>query len=305
MTNDELTAAHVAFRNQLIETGWLVPTAIDGLYGRSGQFESVVEGIDRIVNELGIDQQARVVRYPPVFPTEVFELTDYLASFPDLTGSIHSFHGDDKDHAKLLSVHAEGGDWTEFLEPSGLMLVSAACHPCYPSLTGTLPEGGTKLDVYGYCFRHEPSLDPSRMQAFRMHEYVYVGTPEGALAHREQWIPRGLELLSQLGLAPETQVANDPFFGRAGRMLAANQRSGELKFELCVQIYPGQDTAVISANYHEDHFGKPFKILTADGEVAHSSCVGFGMERITLALIAQHGLAVDDWPADVRALLWP
>ena len=102
----------------------------------------------------------RVVRYPPVFPPRSSSSPITFASFPDLTGSIHSFHGDDKDHAKLLSVHAEGGDWTEFLEPSGLMLVSAACHPCYPSLTGTLPEGGTKLDVYGYCFRHEPSLGP-------------------------------------------------------------------------------------------------------------------------------------------------
>ena len=43
-------------------------------------------------------------------------------------------------------------------------------------------------------------------------------------------------------------------------------------------------TAVVSTNYHLDHFGVPFGIKTADGAVAHSACVGFGLERIALAL---------------------
>ena len=41
-------------------------------------------------------------------------------------------------------------------------------------------EGGSRYDVYGWCFRHEPSLDPARMQAFRQHDLVYVGNAEQA-----------------------------------------------------------------------------------------------------------------------------
>ena len=39
----------------------------------------------------------------------------------------------------------------------------------------------------------------------------------------------------------------------------------------------------------------------ADGEVAHSACVGFGMERIALALFRTHGLDPATWPVSVRA----
>jgi seryl-tRNA synthetase len=118
-------------------------------------------------------------------------------------------------------------------------------------------------------------------------------------------VERGLDLLSGLGLEVESVVANDPFFGRVGRMLAANQRDETLKFEVVTPIVATNPTAVMSANCHRDHFGIPFGIETAAGEVAHSSCVGFGMERITLALLHTHGLDRTGWPSPVRASLWP
>lgn len=300
-----LESAREAFRDQLLDAGLLVRTQVDGLYGRSGVFEDVVDGIDRVVVAAGADQGARRLRFPPVLPRTVFERTDYLASFPNLTGSVHTFVGNDKDHARLLSLHETGADWTAELVPSEVVLIPAACHQVYPTLTGTLPAGGEILDVYSYCFRHEPAADPARMQAFRMHEYVRVGTPDDALAHREMWIARGLDVLGTLGLPATPEVANDPFFGRAGRLLAHNQRDAALKIELVVHLY-GEDepgTAVVSANCHQDHFGTPFEIRTADGETAHSACVGFGMERIALALFRHHGLDVDAWPADVRSAM--
>ena len=47
-----------------------------------------------------------------------------------------------------------------------------------------------------------------------------------------------------------------------------------------------------------------FGIRLADGGVAHTACLGFGEERIVLALLRAHGLDTDDWPADVRERLW-
>ena len=102
-----------------------------------------------------------------------------------------------------------------------------------------------------------------------------------------------------LGLEVESVVANDPFFGRPGRMLAANQRIEELKFELVTPVYAdrARQTAISSSNCHLDHFGRPFGIETADGEVAHTACFGFGIDRITLALLHRHGTDPDRWPA--------
>ncbi|OZD58328.1 amino acid--[acyl-carrier-protein] ligase [Rhodococcus sp. 14-2470-1a] len=298
----ELDTARAQFRNELVEAGLLVPSSVEGLYGRSGEFEDIIETIDERVKAAGASEHGYAAprfRFPPVFPREAFERTDYIASFPNLTGAINTFDGDNKAHAALLADRSEGKDWDHHLESAGTMLVSAACHPSYSMMTGTLPEDGRLLDIYGYCFRHEPAVDPARMQAFRMHEYVRVGTPDDAIAHRERWVARGLEVLADLGLEAEAVIANDPFFGRAGRMLAANQRNENLKTELVVKLYGDLDdgTAVVSCNCHRDHFGHTFGIHTVDGEPAHSACVGFGMERIALAMLRTHGLDRSKWPA--------
>jgi seryl-tRNA synthetase len=300
-----VTDAAVAFRDSLLDAGLLVATGVDGLFGRGGAFESIVEAVDRLVVAAASGDGARVMRFPPVMPRWVFERTDYLRSFPNLTGAVQTFAGDDRAHAALLAALESGGDWSAHLEPAGVVLCPAACHPVYPTMTGRLPEGGTRVDVYGYCFRHEPSVDPARMQAFRMHEVVYLGDPDGAQAHRDLWVDRGLSLLGGLGLSVTSEVANDPFFGRVGRMLAANQRDEALKLEVVTPVVADEPTAIMSANCHRDHFGLPFGIETADGEVAHSACVGFGMERITLALLHTHGLDTAAWPTSVRAVLWP
>lgn len=307
-----LAERQAAFRDELVAAGLLVPmNAEGGLYGRSGVFESIVEGIEGLVDRAGADLKADRYRFPPVFSKETFEKTDYIASFPDLTGAIFSFTGNDREHAALLARREAGEDWSSDLKPVDVMLVSAACHPVYPMLAGTLPAGGRRLDVLGQCFRHEPSVDPARMQTFRQREYVYVGEPDGAVAHRAQWIERGMSVLTDdLALDAKPVIANDPFFGRAGRILAVNQRDEQLKTELVIRLYgddenSGDGTACVSCNCHLDHFGLPFGIETADGEVAHSACVGFGLERVTLAMLRTHGLDPQRWPAEVRSRLWP
>ena len=110
-------------------------------------------------------------------------------------------------------------------------------------------------------------------------------TPSSAGAHRDLWIRRAQEMLKALQLPAEAVVANDPFFGRGGRMLAASQREQALKFELVVPITSvDHPTACASCNHHQDTFERAFEIRDARGSLAHSACVGFGLERIVLAL---------------------
>jgi hypothetical protein len=137
------------------------------------------------------------------------------------------------------------------------------------------------------------------MQIFRMHEFVFVGEPERALAFRDEWLERGTKLLAALGLSVQAVPANDPFFGRSGRILAAGQQENELKFELVTPITV--DTAISSANYHEDHFGRTFGLTCPDGRVAHSACFALGLDRIVLALVREHGTDMSGWP-DVLGL---
>ena len=143
------------------------------------------------------------------------------------------------------------------------------------------------------------------MQMFRQREYIRLGTPPQVSAFRDLWIERGRDLIASLGLPLAVDVANDPFFGRSGRLMADSQRAQQLKFELLIPVAdPQKPTACLSFNYHMDHFGEAWDLRTADGALAHTACVGFGMERITLALLRHHGFDVRAWPAPVRAVLW-
>jgi seryl-tRNA synthetase len=295
---------YLAFRQELFDEGLLVPTGVDGLYLRAERFEEIVRGLDVLVSLAGRAEASATYHFPLVMSRALLDRTDYVRSFPDLLGTVQSFAGDDRAHAELLRTVEEGGEWVAHLEPTDIALCSAACHPLYPSQSGPLPFGGRTVEVYGQCFRHEPSVDPARMQAFRQHEFVYLGTPEGARRHRDLWVERALSLHRSLGLDVEAVVANDPFFGRSGRMLAANQRDEALKIEIVSPICSSESpTAITSANCHEDHFGLEFDIVADDGAVAHTACVGFGVERVTLALLHTHGLRKESWPPSVRNVL--
>ncbi|AIO37075.1 amino acid--[acyl-carrier-protein] ligase [Burkholderia cenocepacia] len=294
-------------RDELIEAGLLVSTGIQGLFGRSESFERVVEALDAFVTRIGADQQAEVLRFPPAISRLEFERSEYMKSFPQLAGSVHSFCGDERQHQRLLQCLDRGEDWTENQKPTYVVMTPAACYPVYPVVAreGALPADGRIVDVFSYCFRHEPSLDPTRMQLFRMREYVRIGTPEQIVAFRQTWIERGTRMIEALRLPNAVDLANDPFFGRGGKIVANSQREQNLKFELLIPIeHDGRQTACLSFNYHMDHFGLLWNIRTATDEVAHTGCVGFGLERLTLALFRHHGFDIDAWPQDVRDVLW-
>jgi seryl-tRNA synthetase len=293
-----------ALVRRMLDAGLLVPTGVLGLYGRSGTYQDVADGMSRMVRRWGATLGAQRVHLPPVLPRATFAHTNYLESFPDLMGSVHVFTGGNAEHKQLLQRVESGGDWPSLLEPAEIVLASAACHGLYPLCTGTLPEGGRVFDVQSFCFRHEPSPQAARMQSFVMHEIVHVGTADSAWNHREEGLARGLRMLEGLGLSMDAVPASDPFFGRVGTVLAAGQLEEQLKMEGVTAI-PGTEgvTAIMSANCHRDHFGQPFAIETAGGEVAHSSCVAFGIDRIVVALLAVHGFAPSAWPFYVRVQL--
>lgn len=295
-----------AFNAALVEHGLIVPAAVKGTFGRGPVFEDILQRFNALVSRIAEPDGAQELTFPPVLARALIEQVDYLDNFPQLAGSVHSFAGSDAA-ARDLSARVHAGErWEDMLSPTDVMLAPAACYPVYPCFSGLLPQGGRLISVLGWVFRHEPSDEPTRLQSFRMREFIRMGAPEVVVAWRDAWLARGLELLRGLGLPAASDVASDPFFGRAGKMMAASQVEQRLKFEILVPVISlEKPTAICSFNWHQDHFSSVFGIRNSDQSVAHTACLGFGLERVTLALLKTHGFDPAHWPQSVRAQLWP
>jgi seryl-tRNA synthetase len=296
-----------AFRAELIEHGLLIESGVPGLYGHGEAFEDVRSRLEALLTREAVAGGAQRLRFSPLLPRGQLERSGYLVSFPHLAGTVYAFAGDEAQAIEQGERASRGEAWDEFQQMTDLALMPAACYPVYPAIAarGRLAPGGAFVEAGGaWVFRHEPSWDPARRQMFRQHELVRIGEPEAVLAWRDDWAARGLELLRSLGLAAELEQASDPFFGRKGRMLATSQREQALKLELLVQIAGPGPTALASFNHHLDHFGSAYGLELADDRTAHTACLGFGHERIVLALLRTHGLNPAGWPAPVRERLW-
>ncbi|MDE2304406.1 MAG: amino acid--[acyl-carrier-protein] ligase [Gammaproteobacteria bacterium] len=281
------------------------PLGAQGVYARTALYAQILERLECYITGLR-DLGSEVLRFPPVMSRMQLERSGYLKSFPNLLGCVCALHGSESEIRTAAERHESGGDWTASLGPSDLVLTPAACYPVYPLVAsqGPLASDGRLFDIEADCFRREPSTHLDRLQSFRMREFVRIGTPEEIVAFRERWMERAPRIAADLALPHAIDVANDPFFGRVGKVMAVSQRQQALKFELLIPYYPGATpTACMSFNYHRDHFGLVWDIRSADGAPAHTSCVAFGIDRLTVALFAVHGADPGRWPAETRRSL--
>src|SRR5271155_2255748 len=218
-----------------IASALFVPMGVDGVYARSALYVRICEGLEAYITSLR-DPGTELMRFPPVMSRKQLEKSGYLKSFPNLLGCVCALHGTEPVIRAAADRLERGEDWTEALSASDLVLSPAACYPVYPiaAARGALPPGGWQFDIEADVFRHEPSRSLDRLQSFRMREFVKIGAPEEIVDFREKWMAKAPVLAAELGLPHSMDVANDPFFGRVGQVMAVSQRQQALKFELLI-----------------------------------------------------------------------
>jgi seryl-tRNA synthetase len=130
-----------------------------------------------------------------------------------------------------------------------------------------------------------------------MREIVFVGSAAAIEDERARLVETVRSLFEAWDLEARVVAATDPFFATVRGTKALWQRARALKYEVLVDVGGGAaPLAVASINFAGTRFGDAFGIRTPAGESATTACVGFGLERMVLALFAQHGFERSRWP---------
>jgi len=241
-------------------------------------------------------------QFPSLIGADVLESCKYLRSFPHALTLVSHLREDLAAVQEFArSAKWDGGQLVS--DPSHLssiecLLAPAVCFHCFAWLQNSKQERDRSFTAIGKCFRYESgNLEGlERLWDFTMRELIFVGTTDFVLGQRQKAIDESTKLLDEWGLGYEIRSATDPFFIEEYAS-ATFQLAFDLKFEVRANLpYKGKTLAVGSFNFHQDYFGRSLNITNENGEPSSTGCVGFGLERLALAFLAQHGLDQRNWP---------
>jgi seryl-tRNA synthetase len=264
--------------------------------------------LDVTLAELEQQWKPRALLTPTLIPATVLAKCDYFRSFPNtVTFACHL-----EPEAEVITAFRKRHDGKTTLDDKALAdmatpeacLSPAVCYHVYHRNEGiTLPGEGAIYNVRGKCFRYEAMnlQGMTRLWDFTMRELVFLGSGDTVLQHRQECVERVGAFLDELELAGEIRTASDPFY-IAPDMTSKTyfQLTAETKYEVSALLPEGERLAIGSLNYHTDFFGRAFGIGVEGSGPAHSVCIGFGLERMVCAFLAQHGPEPDGWPDKVR-----
>jgi len=257
----------------------------------------------RIARPFGAVEEA----YPNCIPLTDLGATDHFASFPEhLHFLTHLIQDLDILDAFAADARAEGGavrPQTPRLSPVQLVHNPSTCYHCYAARRGTTIAGDVAITAIAKCHRYEAAnhADFGRLLEFSLREVIFLGSPDYVRACREKTLELVQALATDWQLAGDLLPSNDPFFTSDFAAKAGQQHRFAMKFEYRATL-PGMTKmlAIMSSNLHGPTFSKTFA-LRRDGGPLHTGCLGFGLERLALALIAQHGHDPQAWPAALRS----
>lgn len=241
--------------------------------------------------------------YPNCIPLGSLGRAQHLSSFPEhlhfLThlaqdlGALDGFAQDAKAQGHAARPRREA------LSPVALVNNPSTCYHCYSARAGATVTGNVAVTAITKCHRYEAAnhADFGRLLEFSLREVIFLGHPEWVRDGREKTLALVKQLAADWQLYGELLPSNDPFFTSDFSAKASQQQRMAMKFEYRAFV-PGQarKLAVMSSNLHGITFAKSFA-MSRDGGPLHTGCLGFGLERLALALIAQHGADPARWPA--------
>ncbi|MFD8379997.1 hypothetical protein ACFV2X_15850 [Streptomyces sp. NPDC059679] len=263
---------------------------------------------DRAIRDiLAQDFQACAYRYPTLVKAEALATAGYFASFPQHLMFVTRLHNDIDVYRDFLERYGGGLDSAVLRSCANVdyCLPPTMCYHTFQQHSGRTLDGD-RLHVVtsrGKSFRFEAGYATTleRLWDFTIREIVFMGARQQVIEARDRFMRKIFGFMEDLGLSGCCEVGNDPFFGGTDASEQIwSQRLLELKYELRLDVAPGRSIAVGSFNFHDDLFGRRFRIDHGTDGPVRSGCVGFGLERLVYAFLCQFDTDTAEWPATVR-----
>ncbi len=290
----------LSMRGELFEYG-------AGRYGLGPCLMRLIEFFDSRFRLMAEKFSAPAFQFPSLIGADALDRCKYIKSFPHSLTLVSHLREDLEAIQEFARTARWSGDELECprdsLSPVQCLLAPSVCFHFYAWLRDNCLREPRAITAIGKCFRYESGNLKSleRLWDFTMREIIFVGPAEFVLEQRQKAIDETVTLFDEWGLSFEISSATDPFFVEDFSSQTRFQSAFELKYEARVALPYKQDTlAAGSFNYHQDFFGRSFNISGESGEALHTSCVGFGLERLALGFLAQYGLDTELWPRAVR-----
>ena len=207
-----------------------------------------------------------------------------------------------KDNIKINDL-----EFNKYTKTPEFVLSPTVCYHFYKANENSIIENDfVGATVTSNCYRNEGKSISGlrRLREFNMREIIFIGRKEIILKKRKDLLELQREMIERTDIEGYIQTASDPFFIDTYDKQRLFQISFDLKYEVKAFLpFESEWFAIGSVNYHQDHFGNSFNIRLKNNEIAHSCCLGYGLDRWCFSIFAQHGLNKKKWSKNLKELL--
>ncbi|MAD45067.1 MULTISPECIES: hypothetical protein [Alteromonas] len=283
----------------LLESNQLVQM-MPGIYTYSGALLELMQKLDEFFRQYALREGASERLYPNILPVNSMIENGYVSGFPHHALFVSMAH-QDSDTLKSLSALKDIESLNDLVSTNGIMLAPTVCHHCFEELKGAKLEDNMIITSTGKCHRFEgPSAeDLSRTHIFNMREIVLFGKSSWVHKNRLKIKSDCEALFERWQLDYQVETATDPFFPAGSQNKRNFQAMNQTKFEVKLYLpFKQQSISAVSINNHMETLTESYGIK--GGKNLISSCVGFGLERLSFSILSQYGFDRGNWPDTLK-----
>lgn len=252
---------------------------------------------DNLIKEFILSLGAYEKKYPVLLPIESLIKTGYLRNSPQYIFFCCN-QKEDLNTIKSINLKVQNKNIINDCYEPFFSLSPSACFHTYLEYENITLEKETLLTFKQNVFRNEGRFnwqDFGRLRDFTVREIVFFGDFNYVKNIREEILKEVKSILLRFNINSRICITHDQFVIPEMQKFKKIQLLEKSKYELQIEYEKNNFIAVASFNFHGTAFTNPFHIKIQGVETAVSGCIGFGLERMVLAYLAQFGFDPQNW----------